>query len=189
MLCGNFAEAQAPFLPSHPPTVSLPEDDPETVLLLSKILHHDPSAQDKASYDLICELATLSDKYDCGEALQDWFRGQVSQYLHLSHDFIDLGVNVEYWKDGTQFTVISYLVDDYEVFTPAPWKDDILSKIIKAAYLMDDSEVFTLATRRLVFVCQSNETRHRLQAVFKDLLPNGLIGMEDLSTLFSIRTD
>src|SRR5438045_1944416 len=45
MLSGRFAEGQLPFTKENPPSLVLPEDDPDAVRNYCKIIHHAQDAQ------------------------------------------------------------------------------------------------------------------------------------------------
>jgi hypothetical protein len=79
MLDGRFAKGQLPFSKENPPSVVLPEDDPDAVLNYCKIIHHAQDAQFPISFGALCNLAVLGGKYACNQALSGWFRAQLSE--------------------------------------------------------------------------------------------------------------
>lgn len=52
--------------------ISLPDDDPEAMLVVCRTLHFVENAPDDISYSLLEKVAEVCDKYDLGFALRGW---------------------------------------------------------------------------------------------------------------------
>lgn len=150
MLDGRFAEGQLPFSKEDPPSVVLPEDDPDAVLNYCKIIHHAQDAQFPVSFGALCNLAALSDKYACNQALSGWFRAQ------LSECFTPEGVvltNSALAKGGLT-----------------------LSGLIGLSYLFGDARIFYRATSSFLRHVPRNDTQELLAQTPGERLPEILIG-------------
>ncbi|KAJ9615083.1 hypothetical protein H2200_001157 [Cladophialophora chaetospira] len=77
MLTGRFREGQIALSATDPPTIDLPEDDPDAVLALCQVLHYKEESYEAQSFPHILKVALLSDKYDCGRAVKPWFSHQL----------------------------------------------------------------------------------------------------------------
>ncbi|KAL2412507.1 hypothetical protein ABEF95_006033 [Exophiala dermatitidis] len=105
MLSGNFREAQLPFSKESPPILRLPEDAPGPTGLLCRVLHYDNEALQGVSSEAIYAVATVSDKYDCSNAIKPLFR----QHLYSGLREIPLYV----WTHAVN---TAYLFNDEETF-------------------------------------------------------------------------
>ena len=76
MLNGNFREGQLELNNDSPPTLDLPEDDADAMLLLCQVLHPHAEAEHRIRPSFIVDAATLIDKYGCYSACSDWLRAQ-----------------------------------------------------------------------------------------------------------------
>jgi hypothetical protein len=150
MLNGRFAEAQLPFTKRNPPSLVLPEDDPDAVLIYCKIIHHAQDAQLPVPFGALCDLAILSDKYDCNQALSGWFRAQLSE---------------SFTPEGTILT------------NSALAKGGLtLSGLIGLSYLFGDARIFYRATLLFLRQVPRNDTRKLLAQTPGERLPEIIIG-------------
>ncbi|KIW10500.1 hypothetical protein PV08_11464 [Exophiala spinifera] len=120
MLDGRFAEGQLPPSKQNPPSITLPEDDPDATALFCRILHFGDNDSDKSnSADQLMNLATFSDKYDCGRCLHPWFQALLYRSTFPDTGLFDqdalgpLGINLAH------VIVISYLLEDNDLFSHA----------------------------------------------------------------------
>lgn len=79
MLKGGFLEGQLGGSKEKPATVRLGDDHPDAMVMLAKILHHHKDIYGQPSLEHVCELATVSNKYDCREMVRAWFRHHILQ--------------------------------------------------------------------------------------------------------------
>ena len=150
MLSGRFAEGQLPFTKENPPSLVLPEDDPDAVLNYCKIIHHAQDAQFPLPFGALCDLAVLGDKYDCNQALCGWFRAQ------LSESFTREGVvlnNSALAKGGLT-----------------------VSGVVGISYLCGDARIFYRATLCFLRQIPRNDTRKLLAQTPGERLPEIVIG-------------
>ena len=150
MLDGRFAEGQLPFSKENPQSIVLPEDDHDAVLSYCKIVHHAQDAQFPVSFEALCNLAVLSDKYACNQALSGWFRAQ------LSECFTPEGVvvtNSALARGGLT-----------------------LSGAIGLSYLFGDARIFYRAAASFVRHVPRNDTRELLVQAPGERLPEIVIG-------------
>lgn len=105
MLTGNSREGQPSLNQNNPPTLELPEDAPEYMEALCKVLHYHPQAAKRRSFSDIQEIALISDKYQCGRVLAPWFHRQ----LHLRLRELCM-------KKLAHAVNAAYLFDDKEAF-------------------------------------------------------------------------
>ncbi|KIW46492.1 uncharacterized protein PV06_02161 [Exophiala oligosperma] len=116
MLDGRFAEGQLTLSKQNPPTIALPEDDPDTVALLCKILHLIGDIYQRVTGKQLIKLAVISDKYNCSRSLVPWFRGQLHQFTIPATGIFDQVALDRREMSLEQVILISYLIDDNEMF-------------------------------------------------------------------------
>lgn len=81
MFNGNFVEGQN-LSAASPKLVALPDDDPESVTLLCRIIHlRTTEITETISLPRLADLAVVCDKYQCTEAVSSWARVQIAQKL------------------------------------------------------------------------------------------------------------
>jgi hypothetical protein len=72
MFDGRFAEGQS-LSPASPCVVPLPDDDPDSIILICKIIHIQTSQlQTKLTAIAFANLAIVCNKYDCLDAVRAW---------------------------------------------------------------------------------------------------------------------
>ena len=108
MLEGSFREGQLALNAKNPPTLHLPENEPQSILRMCEALHYKEEAYKYVSLTDICGVATLSDKYDCARVCRPWFQHQL--FLRLS---TKTGFN---GRNLAQVLNASYLLDDEKDF-------------------------------------------------------------------------
>ncbi|KAK3652909.1 hypothetical protein LTR56_004857 [Elasticomyces elasticus] len=69
MLGPHFLEGQVQRSPENPQNIHLPEDDPEAMVTLSKLVHFDTPHQSALGPGSLRKVAVLADKYDCTHAI------------------------------------------------------------------------------------------------------------------------
>ncbi|KIW23413.1 uncharacterized protein PV07_11612 [Cladophialophora immunda] len=149
MLHGSFAEGQLCFNQGNPPTVSLPEDNPQATLLFCEIVHYSRGVHQFKGYKALHGLGVFADKYDCTRALRSWFHGQLCGFVGPGRDCLD---------------------------TDALLKEGISSQqMLKLCYLMNDAEMFGLATKTFYTHIRPSAIRAKLYTVYQDDVPARLI--------------
>lgn len=68
----RFAESIALVESTETRQISLPDDDPEAMLVVCRTLHFVENTVDDISYPLLEKVAEVCDKYDVGFALRGW---------------------------------------------------------------------------------------------------------------------
>ncbi len=120
MLGGRFAEAQIPFTKESPPTINLPEDDPEVMMLYCKCIHHGCPDTECSSWSdniLLPGLVKLCDKYDCLGSIHPWLDPKMDPATKKSTTYLEPSSDKKWSFAGSAF--LAYLVDDSELFRVA----------------------------------------------------------------------
>ena len=111
MLNSRFREGMANHQGIDKPTISLTNDDEESMRIICGVIHHNfDMVPNKITVYCLLDLAKLGDKYDCMAAL----RGYVTMCLY-GIDFVE-GVRREE-VDG--YLLVAYLFDILEAFNLA----------------------------------------------------------------------
>lgn len=74
MLDGPFAEGKLPLDTTNPATLELPEDDPESMVEVCRILHHKWDLVTVDCFERSCNIAELASKYACHSIVKAWYR-------------------------------------------------------------------------------------------------------------------
>ncbi|KAK5692388.1 hypothetical protein LTR97_010696 [Elasticomyces elasticus] len=69
MLGPHFLEGQVQRSPENPQHIHLPEDDPEAMVTLSKLVHFDTPDDSTVGPRSLRKVAVVADKYDCTQAI------------------------------------------------------------------------------------------------------------------------
>ena len=150
MIHGNFAEGRLDFNKGNPPTIRLPEDDSEAVLLFCEILHFSTGIHNFRDYEALHGLAIVCDKYGCTRPLRSWFRSQMSGLLNIGQDYYDPDIIAQ--------------------------EDMSVEQIVKLCYLMNDADTFELASRTFHTCISPADTGATLKTVFEHGVPDRLVG-------------
>ncbi|KIY03448.1 uncharacterized protein Z520_00139 [Fonsecaea multimorphosa CBS 102226] len=149
MLHGRFAEGQHHFNQENPPTVSLPEDDPQATLLFCEIIHCSRGVHHFKGYKALHELGIFAEKYMCTNALRSWFRSQLSRFGRDDNDCFD---------------------------TESLLKGDIsVPQMLKLCYVINDADLFALASKTFYTHINPAEIHSKLEEVYEDEVPARLI--------------
>ncbi|OQV03776.1 BTB/POZ domain-containing protein [Cladophialophora immunda] len=108
MLNGSFREGQVPLSSLEPPTLELPEDDPQSMVELCKILHHKWDTNLEAFPSCVLPLARAADKYDCTTIIRVWFNHQFLGEVSRGRKYSRLEI--------AQLISISYILDEAAAF-------------------------------------------------------------------------
>ncbi|KIW10506.1 hypothetical protein PV08_11470 [Exophiala spinifera] len=173
MLTGPFREGQLILRKDNPPILDLPEDEPNAMELLLRILHQGKTVtgdhyEERDGKD-ICGMARASDKYCCSAPAKLWFRNYLL-YHHCKGAVLDF--------DECGRKILDEIEQDLD-FGELAWR-------ISASYLLKDPGSFYHLTKKAIKtiiwnafpIPHANPRRPRFEAVLRRDFWPGLSGSD-----------
>ena len=108
MLDGPFSEGQLPLSVTNPPTLRLPEDNPDSMLKVCRIFHHQWDMELADFLSSNCMIAAVADKYACTSVIMTWFHHHLLRHSPTWQPQLD--------RDLANLITTAYLLNDVEAF-------------------------------------------------------------------------